>query len=141
MATAAERFTRLRQSHNEYDSEAYNFLYEAMDYTLKCIAKKEREGGHVTTNELLEGFRAYAIEQFGCLAKTVFDEWNVKTTRDIGNIVYYLIKYGLMGKTENDRVEDFDNVYDFSVFDVKPVFDYDYERREWKVSYKQKLNF
>jgi uncharacterized repeat protein (TIGR04138 family) len=90
--------------------DAYRFVFEALDYTLKALG---REGGHVSGRELLEGIRDFALEQFGGLAGLVFDQWGVRTTADVGEIVFNLVEAGLMGKTKTDSREDFRDVYDF----------------------------
>lgn len=139
---AAEKFRRLLSSDRRYDAEAYNFVYEALDWTLKHVASSEgRRGQHVTGRELLEGIRQYAIEQFGCLAKTVFESWGVRTTDDFGEIVFNLVEYDLMGKQDSDTKEDFHDVYSFEeVFDVSPVFCYSAEKDEWKAAYVCRAN-
>lgn len=135
--TAAEKFRRLLNNDSRYDPEAYNFVYEALDYTLKHVVK--RSGGpnqHVKGQELLEGIRRYSIEQFGCLAKTVLESWGVNATDDVGRIVFNLVDHDLMGKQDSDRPEDFQDIYEFAeVFDVTPVFCYSREREEWKTAY------
>ena len=47
------------------------------------------------------------------LAKNVLNEWGVHTTGDFGEIVFNLIDIGQMKKTDHDRREDFENVFDF----------------------------
>ncbi|MBI4566622.1 MAG: hypothetical protein HY716_18245 [Planctomycetes bacterium] len=93
-----------------YSIDAYGFIFEALEYTLK---RQGRPSGHVSGRELLEGIRDYALEQFGGLASLVFECWGVHATDDFGEIVFNLVEAGLMGKTENDRREDFRNIYDF----------------------------
>ncbi|MEI9894023.1 MAG: hypothetical protein WDN28_09065 [Chthoniobacter sp.] len=45
-----------------YDREAYHFLRDALDYTVK-LRKKAKEGGdHVTGQQLLEGIRQFALK-------------------------------------------------------------------------------
>jgi len=53
------------------------------------------------------------LRQFGLLAATVFEHWGVRSTSDIGDIVYHLIEAGDLEKTPNDSRSDFNNVYDF----------------------------
>lgn len=104
-----------------YRPDAYRFVFEALDYTLKSLGRK---AGHVSGRELLEGIRDCALEQFGGLAGLVFDQWGVRATQDFGEMVFNLVEAGLMGKTETDSREDFRNVYDFrDVFrvDAAPV--------------------
>ena len=47
------------------------------------------------------------------MASVVLKNWNVTTTRDFGALVYNLIEIGEMTKSETDRLEDFEDVYDF----------------------------
>src|SRR2546429_1947139 len=75
---------------------------------------------HVTGPELLDGVRRYALKEFGPMVITVFDNWGVRSCEDIGNIVFNLIGAGVFGKTEEDSIEDFKNVYDFKEAFVKP---------------------
>ena len=59
--TAAEKFRNLLATDERYDAEAYNFIYEALDWTLKKVSKKDGRGSqHVTGKELLEGIRRFA---------------------------------------------------------------------------------
>jgi len=75
---------------------------------------------HVTGPELLDGVRRYALKEFGPMVMTVFDNWGIHSCEDIGRIVFNLIGAGVFGKTEEDSIEDFKNVYDFEQAFVKP---------------------
>lgn len=92
-----------------YPFEAYRFLFEALDFTVKKLGEKR----HICGRELLEGIRELAVEQFGGLARMVLDGWNVRRTEDFGEMVFNLVDEGLMGKTEQDSKDDFRNGYDF----------------------------
>ena len=97
-----------------FDPHTYFFLKEALDFTLKRIA--EANGGqprHVTGQELLEGFRDYALEQFGPMASTLMKEWGVRKCQDVGDMVFHLIEEQVFGKQESDRREDFAEAFDF----------------------------
>jgi uncharacterized repeat protein (TIGR04138 family) len=138
--TAAEKFRNLLTGDKRYDPEAYNFVYEALDWTLKNVTKPERRGSqHVSGRELLEGVRQYAIDQFGCLTRTVLECWGITSTDDFGEIVFNLVEHDLMGKQDSDSKDDFREVYEFSeAFDLSPVFWYSLERDEWKAAYVAK---
>ena len=99
----------IAQKDSRYKVEAYIFVFEALEYTLKKISKRR----HISGKELLDGIKNYALEQFGGLAKMVFNQWGIKTTYDFGEIVFTLVDAGLMGKTEKDSKEDFRDIYDF----------------------------
>jgi uncharacterized repeat protein (TIGR04138 family) len=44
----------------------------------------------------------------------VLANWGINSTSDFGDLVYNLIRIEQMRKSETDRREDFDNVYDFN---------------------------
>ena len=92
-----------------YNPEAYSFVMASLDFT----TRKLRRHGHVTGQELVEGIREYALEQFGPMARNVLEHWGVKSTSDFGEIVFNMIDAGMLGKTEHDSKEDFSNLYDF----------------------------
>ena len=107
-----------------FDRKAYAFVRQALDHTVKEVKRKnpERTGKsqHVSGAELLQGIRIYALDQFGPLTKTVLNTWGVKRCADFGDIVFNLIEYNVFSKTENDRREDFADIYDFEEAFVKP---------------------
>lgn len=107
-----------------FDKKAYGFVRLGLDHTVKEIKKKDpsRTGKslHVSGPELLEGLRTYALDQFGPLAKTVLEAWNVRRCTDFGDIVFNLIEYNVFSKTDSDRREDFADIYTFEEAFVKP---------------------
>lgn len=83
----------------------------------------DQDDRHVTGQELCEAIRRYALEQYGLLARSVLEHWGVTNTGDFGEIVFNLIDIGQMRKTESDRREDFQDVFDFeSGFATQSVF-------------------
>jgi uncharacterized repeat protein (TIGR04138 family) len=104
-----------------YQRDAYVFLRDALDFTTKQQKKiKGATVRHVAGPELLEGVRAYALKEFGPMVITVFSSWGINRCEDIGHMVFNLIGAGIFGKTEEDSIEDFKNVYDFQEVFVKP---------------------
>src|SRR5213594_441539 len=117
----AEALDSIVASDPRYQRDAYVFLRDALDFTTK--QQKKAKGAtvrHVTGPELLGGVRQYALKEFGPLVMTVFDNWGIRSCEDIGNMVFNLIGAGIFGKTEEDSIEDFKNVYDFGEVFVKP---------------------
>jgi uncharacterized repeat protein (TIGR04138 family) len=110
-----------------YSRNAYLFMREALDHTQKNVVKSAREGRgtpaekrtesvpirHVTGQELLEGIRVYALEQFGPMALTVFEDWGIRSCADFGEIVFNMVEIGLLAKTEKDSRADFQGGYNF----------------------------
>ena len=72
-----------------------------------------RTGRHITAAELCEGFRELAAAQFGGLAGTVLRQWGVRSTEDVGRIVFELVDRGELSKCDRDRPEDFAGLFDF----------------------------
>src|SRR5438132_12487540 len=97
-----------------YQRDGYIFLRDALDFTTKHQKKiKGVSVRHVTGPELLDGVRQYALKEFGPMVMTVFDSWGIHSCEDIGHMVFNLIGAGVFGKTEEDSIDDFKNVYDF----------------------------
>ena len=104
-----------------YHRDAYGFVREALDCTQKTIVK-ETHGHvrHVSGQELLQGIREFALQQFGPMTVTVFEEWGVRNCRDFGEIVFNMLEIGLLAKTEKDTRADFQDCYDFTEAFRKP---------------------
>lgn len=117
----AEALDSIVASDPRYQRDAYVFLRDALDFTTKQQKKiKGVSVRHVTGPELLDGVRRYALKEFGPMVITVFDNWGIHSCEDAGNIVFNLIVAGVFGKTEEDSIEHFKNVYDFEEVFVKP---------------------
>ncbi len=117
----AEALDSIVTSDPRYQRDAYVFLRDALDFTTKQQKKiKGATVRHVAGPELLDGVRQYALKEFGPLVITVFSSWGIHCCEDIGHMVFNLIDAGIFGKTEQDSIEDFKNVYDFKEAFVKP---------------------
>ena len=104
-----------------YDPDAYLFVREALDYTAKTL-KRPADGPkrHVSGQELLEGIRVYALQEFGPMTLTVFKAWGLNKTEDFGEIVFNLVEAKTLGRTNEDTKDDFVGVYDFQEAFVLP---------------------
>ena len=97
-----------------YPRDAYEFVREALDFTIKQAKKSATsKDRHVNGKELLEGLRQYALQQYGPLAYTVLSYWNIHCGEDIGNLVYNMVSQRILKTTENDSPADFKNAYNF----------------------------
>lgn len=115
-AMPASDLDSLVERDPRYPREAYEFLMEALSFTqrrLARLAQSSKSDLDVTARELLEGFRDYAIAEFGLLASTVLRLWGIQETGDVGNMVYNLIAIEALTNQPGDRREDFDNVFDW----------------------------
>jgi uncharacterized repeat protein (TIGR04138 family) len=101
---------RLRQRYPNYSETAYLFILSGLHYTIESLA----EPRHISGRELAEGCRDLAIDRWGLMARSVLEHWGIRSTRDLGAIVFALVECGVLVKQENDSLEDFDEVYEFS---------------------------
>jgi uncharacterized repeat protein (TIGR04138 family) len=118
-----EAIEEIVQKDPRFDRDAYLFVREGLDFTVKML-KKNPSGPpshrHVTGQELLDGLRQFALEQFGPMSKTVLEQWGIKQCEDFGDIVFNMVEKGILGKTEQDSREDFKGGYSFDEAFVKP---------------------
>ena len=114
-ASFEEAIEQIVAQDRRYHREAYCFLREALNHTQKMTGKlpKKNEIRHVSGQELLNGIREYALQQFGPMTLTVLEEWGIKRCEDFGEIVFNMVESKLLAKTEQDSREDFRNGYDF----------------------------
>ncbi len=103
------KLKKLKKIAKRYEPEAYSFVLNALDFTMVKLPKRR----HVSGQELLEGIRLYALDQFGPMVRTVFEHWGIKNTLDFGEIVFDLIDAGLLTKQAEDRLDDFKNSFSF----------------------------
>jgi uncharacterized repeat protein (TIGR04138 family) len=113
---------------DRYPIEAFLFLQQGLGYAVNLIHGEVTEktdpnlSRHITGPQLCEGLRAYALAQWGMLARVVLARWGIHSTFDFGRIVFALVDAGHMQKTENDTIEDFRNVFDFkTAFDIYQI--------------------
>lgn len=139
MADQIYPLLELLRQDQRYHIEAYQFVRESLnfaqdvlqfpegrDHDLKAEDQtdedSEQQDRHITGQQLCEAIRRHAIDQFGYMAKTVLNSWGVFSTGDFGEIVYNLIRIKHMKKSDTDRREDFEGVFEFATaFD--PVFE------------------
>ena len=107
-----------------YSSDAYEFINDAVIYTVKTCEKNRKEGesSHVSGFELLDGVREYALKEFGPMAYNVFCEWGLFDGMAVGNIVFNMIEHKLLSRNENDSIKDFENAFDFKTALSSPFF-------------------
>lgn len=119
-----EVINTIRKDDPRYARGAYYFLRQALDFSIGEMRKQGKltMTNHLTGQQLLEGIRLFALDQYGPMARSVLEHWGIKNCRDFGNIVFNLVECQVLGKTEEDCPEDFDGGYDF-----KTAFDMPYE--------------
>lgn len=111
-----------------YPLDAFAFIQRGLDFTVTRLHGELDEADynasddpedleqsrHVSGQDLCRGLRDFAIKEYGLLARTVLRRWSITSCRDFGEIVFALVEGGVMRKTDNDSIHDFDNVFDFA---------------------------
>jgi len=92
-----------------YSREAYIFIMDTLQVTKHQLQRE----GHVSGEELSYGIKNFGLYLFGLMTKRVLESWGIYRTEDFGNIVYNLIEAGILGRSEEDSVDDFKDVFDF----------------------------
>lgn len=109
---------RITRRDTRFPYEAYEFVEAALQRTQRSLGRqvqRHEDAGpdnHVTGPELVAGACDLAKEEFGMLAPTVFRQWNVKKTDDIGDIVFNLIDAGVLFPHDGDSRDDFHGLFD-----------------------------
>lgn len=101
-----------------YSPAAYHFLLMALRRTQERLGRiagtgEPDESAHISGQELCDGLRELAAEQFGMLSPDVFRHWGIRSTTDFGRMVFEMIEHGEMRKTSRDQLSDFDGAFDF----------------------------
>jgi len=109
-ATLEAAFRELEKRDGRFHERAYLFVLAALEYAQGRLPARR----HLSGGELAWACRDFALDQFGLLASTVLAYWGVAATEDFGRIVFMLIDVGLLARQDSDRIEDFDQVYDFA---------------------------
>src|SRR5262249_41543345 len=87
----------LRARGSRYSREAYVFGRAARGETVRALPAErlaDADRRHLSGQELTAGLIGIAREEFGPLAPMVFREWGVRSTEDIGAIVFELVDAG-----------------------------------------------
>jgi uncharacterized repeat protein (TIGR04138 family) len=107
-----------------YSPACFGFIRDGLAHTVEMVHGNPAEqtilelglvedSRHVCGHELCIGLKDYAIERYGMLAKSVLNKWGIHYTRDFGNIIFAMVEAGLMRTTDDDRIDDFDSIYEF----------------------------
>lgn len=97
-----------------YDREAYAFLRDALEFTVKKRRKTRKdEPGDVGATELLDGCRLYALKEYGPMARLVLGYWGVRSCEDLGHLVFNLVQANIFSKTDRDTMAEFSAGFDF----------------------------
>jgi len=100
---------RLRARDARYREDAYLFVLAALEY---CQSRLD-ERRHISGRELAIAVRDVALEHFGVMARLVLEHWGVRSSADIGEVVFNLVDEGLLISQPTDTRDEFAGVFDF----------------------------
>ena len=106
---ADEVLDQLQERNPRFDTSAYFFVLAALHSVIHSLD----EPRHISGRELADGVRRLALERFGPMARTVLAHWGICATEDVGGVVFALVEQGILVKQDEDRPEDFADVFDF----------------------------
>jgi uncharacterized repeat protein (TIGR04138 family) len=69
---------------------------------------------HVSGREVAEAFRSLALREMGAAALSILSRWGIRSTDDIGAIVFTMVEFRVLGVRPEDSLDDFHAVYDFA---------------------------
>jgi uncharacterized repeat protein (TIGR04138 family) len=105
---------KIRLTETRFSLAAYEFVRRSLDHALQRLGRADqKKPAHVRGEELLESFRALALKDFGPMAKTVLNDWGISTCAEVGEVVFQLVQHGILGKSETDKIDDFQEIYTF----------------------------
>lgn len=112
MATLAFRIgvmDQIRLRETRFREGAYLFVLESLEYLQSRLTERR----HVDGRELVHAVRELALDHYGVMSRLVLEHWGIRSTADVGDIVFALVDTGLLMSQPTDRRVDFVDVYDF----------------------------
>lgn len=115
MLEAMQRLEAGIRTDGRYPPAAFEFLHRGVQHSSERVhgPVQSDKPRHVSGKQLCEGLRELAVNQWGPLAPLVLSTWNIRETRDFGEMVFLLSELGVLSLQAEDKRSDFDNVYDF----------------------------
>ncbi|MHB1223920.1 MAG: Minf_1886 family protein [Gemmatimonadaceae bacterium] len=100
---------RIRIREPRFDERAYLFVLSALEYCQQRLPERR----HISGGELAHACRELALERFGVMSKLVLEHWGIRSTADIGDIVFTLVDLQLLISQAHDQRGDFVEIFDF----------------------------
>lgn len=99
---------RIRNRDRRYSPDAYALVMDSVAYAIQTIGKPR----HISAAELLVHLCQFAKGKYGILAYSMLEMWGLRSTEDIGAVVYALIDEGELTEQEGDSLGGFSSVFD-----------------------------
>ncbi len=100
---------RILLRERRFDERAYLVVLAALEYCQQRLPERR----HISGRELAHACRDLAIERFGVMARPVLEHWGVRSSADIGDVVFTLVELELLLSQPDDSREEFVDAFDF----------------------------
>lgn len=87
--------------------------YRARELVLDVL-EAAPAGIHVSGLALARAVCMVARLRFGLAARLVLDHWGLRTTGDIGRLVFHLVDEGIIRASPEDSIDDFSDAFDMA---------------------------
>lgn len=108
---------RILAREPRFSESAYLFVLSALEFCQTRLPERR----HITGRELALGCRDLALDRYGVMARLVLEHWGVRSTADIGDVVFTLVDLGMLISQPTDTRDEF-----LAVFEFEQVFDDEY---------------
>jgi uncharacterized repeat protein (TIGR04138 family) len=100
---------QIRFREPRFHEQAYLFVLAALEFQQSRLPSRR----HIDGRELAQAVRDLALDRFGVTARLVLEHWGVRSTADLGDIVFTMVELGLLMSQPSDSKEDFSGVFEF----------------------------
>jgi|SRR4030095_786479 uncharacterized repeat protein (TIGR04138 family) len=105
-------YEQLASADQRFTIDAFRFVTRAV--FAASTTSGATIGHHVSGRDVAEAFRLLALSELGTAALPTLHGWGVRSTDDIGTLVFRMIEFGVLGARPEDAPEDFHSVYEFA---------------------------
>lgn len=106
---AEDVLDQLQERNPRFHTKAYFFVLAALHSVIQGLDAPR----HISGRELVLGVRDLALDRYGPMARAVLEHWGIHATEDVGCVVFAMVEQGILVKQDEDRREDFAEVFDF----------------------------
>lgn len=103
-----EAVAMVRAKDGRYHEGAFLSLRAGLDFAVELYVEKGSK--HVHAHQLYDGYLRFVWMEYGCLTESLLNYWGVRSSKDLGEMVYLLIGIGVFGSNEKDTPRDFDGL-------------------------------
>jgi uncharacterized repeat protein (TIGR04138 family) len=100
---------RIRLREQRFDERASLFVLGALEFCQQRLPERR----HITGRELALACRDLALERFGVMSRMVLECWGVRSSADLGDVVFTLVELDLLMSQSTDTRDEFVDVFDF----------------------------